>query len=243
MSTNKVRFIPSSEEQNVVDSFVAPVEASRTIPEWYKDLCSFGGTSKNLRDLHPINDRGSDGSNVSTKLCLPFLDSMTAGYMYLLEDNLSVKLDDDGIPELSWEKDIMLIDKRVNVDVAIPNDCHPIPFGVKMNWYYETPPGYSLLFTHPLNRPELPFYVSSGIVDCDIWGLPVFLPFFLKRGFEGVIKEGTPIIQMIPIKRESWELEIDTSMESIEKHRIREEQRRSHITAHYKKSTWQKKYY
>lgn len=243
MSTNKVRFIPSSEEQNVVDSFVAPVEASRTIPEWYKDLCSFGGTSKNLRDLHPINDRGSDGSNVSTKLCLPFLDSMTAGYMYLLEDNLSVKLDDDGIPELSWEKDIMLIDKRVNVDVAIPKDCHPIPFGVKMNWYYETPPGYSLLFTHPLNRPDLPFYVSSGIVDCDIWGLPVFLPFFLKRGFEGVIKEGTPIIQMIPIKRETWELEIDTSMESIEKHRIREEQRRSHITAHYKKSTWQKKHY
>lgn len=243
MNINKVTFVPSSEDKDVVKSFVAPVESLRTIPEWYKDLCSFGGTSKDLRDLHPINDRGSDGSNVSTKLCLPFLDSMTAGYMYLLEDDLVVTLDDDGIPELSWTKDIMLIDKRVNVDVAIPQDCHPIPFGVKMNWYYQTPPGYSLLFTHPLNRPDLPFYVSSGIVDCDIWGLPVFLPFFLKRGFEGVIKQGTPIIQMIPLKREKWELDIDTSTESIEKHRIREEKRRSHITAHYKKSTWQKKHY
>lgn len=243
MKTNKIIFTPGSNDEFLLQQITPPVESFRTIPDWYKDLCSFGGKSKSIKDLKPVNDRSSDGSNVSTKLCLPFLDSMTAGYMYILEDDLHVSLNEDGSPNLSWQKNIMLVDKRVEADVAIPKDCHPIPFGIKMNWYYDTPEGYSLLFVHPLNRPELPFYVPSGMVDSDIWGLPVFLPFFLKKDFEGIIKQGTPIVQMIPIKREPWQIEIDLSDDGIEKHKVREEQRRSHITAHYKKSTWQKKHY
>jgi hypothetical protein len=89
----------------------------------------------------------------------------------------------------------------------------------------------------------LPFYVPSAIVDSDIWALPAFIPFFIKRNFIGKIEKGTPIFQMIPIKREDWDLEIDLSEESILKHRIREEKRRSHITGHYKKTTWQRKRY
>lgn len=243
MKKNKITFVPASNDSLFLQTLVPPTESIRTVPTWYKDLCSFGGYSKDLKDLRPINDRSTDGSNVSTKLCLPFLDSMTAGYMYLLEDDMHVAIDEEGLPEITWEKNLMLVDKRVHTDVTIPQDCHPIPFGIRMNWYYETPPGYSLLFVHPLNRPELPFYVPSGMVDSDIWGLPVFLPFFLKKGFSGTIKQGTPIMQMIPIKRDDWELEIDSSSEAVEKHNVREEQRRSHITAHYKKSTWQKKNY
>ena len=30
------------------------------------------------------------------------------------------------------------------------------------------------------------------------------VPFFIKSGFEGVIPAGTPIAQLIPIKREKW---------------------------------------
>jgi hypothetical protein len=80
-------------------------------------------------------------------------------------------------------------------------------------------------------------------VDSDIWGLPVFFSFFLKRGFEGVIEKGTPLFQMIPIKREDWSLELDYSEEKHWENKIKEEKRRSHITAHYKKSTWQRKNY
>jgi hypothetical protein len=168
---------------------------------------------------------------------------MTAGYIYRLEDDVHVDFDDDNMPVVSWKKDIPIIDKRFNVDMAIPKNCHPIHFGFKMNWYYETPPGYSILITHPLNRFDLPFYVPSGIVDADVWGLPVFIPFFLKRDFFGTIEQGTPIMQMIPIKRDDWEIDIDMSKESYEKHKILEEQRRSHITAHYKKFAWDKKRY
>jgi len=224
------------------ENSVSPEPAYKKIPQWYRDLGKHF-TTNDLKHLDPVNDRGADGSNVSTKLCMPFMDAMTLGYQYCLEDDLHVELSLDGKPKLSWAKNIMLIDKRPNVDMAIPSDVHPIQFGVKMQWFYETPKDYSLLMTMPLNRPDLPFWTPSGVVDADIWGLPIFMPFFIRRDFEGVIPEGTPVAQLIPIKRESWNLVIDTSSETNEKHEILSENRRSHITAHYKKFAWRKKQY
>lgn len=241
---NKMKFVPAADDKHLVDFFIEPVESHRVIPNWYKDLAKYrGGSSNDIQDLHPINDRGSDGSDVSTKTCTPFLDAMTSGYMYLLEDDVNVDFDEDEKPSVFWKSDIRILDIRPNVDMAIPKDCHPVQFGIKMNWYYETPPGYSILITHPMNRFDLPFVAPAGIVDSDIWGLPVFIPIFIKRGFRGIIKKGTPLFQMIPIKREEWELDIDYSDESYEKHKILEESRRSHVTGHYKKTTWQKKNY
>lgn len=233
-----LKFIPSGD----INILVSPEPAYKKIPQWYRDLAKHV-SSNNLENLDPVNDRGADGSNVSTKLCLPFQDAMTLGYMYVLEDDLTVELDIDGKPSLSWKKDFMMIDKRPNVDLAIPDDVHPIHFGVKMQWFYETPPEYSLLMTMPINRPDLPFWCPSGIVDSDIWGLPAFLPFFIKRNFQGVIPKGTPVVQMIPIKREPWNLEVDDTKESLEKHELMSENRRSHITAHYRKFAWRKKQY
>lgn len=243
MTKKIIKFIAGNNNETFLNTIVPPVKSSLKIPQWYKDMTPYGGHSNNIKDLHPVNDRGSDGSNVSTKLCPPFLDSMLLGYMYCLEDDLLVELDNDGAPILSWQKDIMLVDKRPNVDMAIPEGFYPVQFGIKMNWYYETPKNYSLLSVHPLNRPDLPFYVSSGTVDSDIWGLPFFIPFFIKIGFEGVIKQGTPITQLIPIKRDDWDIKILKDKKTIEKHKIREEKRRTHVTGHYRKTTWQKKNY
>lgn len=236
-------FVPAGSKDKD-DGLIPPIESYKVLPDWYKDLAKYkAGTSHSLRYLNPINDRGSDGSDVSTKLCVPFMDAMTAGYMYLLEDDVHVSIGEYGLPEISWESHRYIMDSRPTLDQPVPTGCHPIQVGVKMNWYYESEPGYSVLITHPLNRHDLPFVVPSGIVDSDIWGLPVFIPFFIKKDFEGTIKKGTPIFQIIPIKREPWELEIDKSEEAREKHKVKEEARRSHITAHYRKATWQKKIY
>ena len=237
------KFIPSN-LNSPKDSETVPTKSVSVLPEWYKDLAGYKqGTSHSLEYLNPINDRGSDGSDVSTKLCLPFFDAMASGYMYLLEDDVLVDINENGKPSVSWDQNSQLIDIRPAVDMAIPEDCHPIQFGVKMKYYWETPKNYSTLIIHPLNRPDLPFYVPSAIVDSDIWGLPAFIPFFIKKNFIGKIKKGTPVFQMIPIKREAWNLEIDYSEESFLKHKIREEKRRTHVTGHYKKTTWQRKVY
>jgi hypothetical protein len=233
-------FIPHH-DQDVAD-FLSPEPSYKTIPQWYRDLAKHT-TTNDLKSLCPVNDRGGDGSNVSTKLCLPFQDAMSLGYMYLLEDDLEVTLDVSGKPSLSWKKNFMMMDTREHVDLAIPKDVHPIHFGVKMQWYYETPKDYSLFMTMPINRPDLPFWTPSAIVDSDIWGLPPFIPFFIKRNFEGIIPMGTPICQMIPIKREPWNLIVDDSSDAQEKHHSIAENRRSDITSHYRKFAWRKKEY
>jgi hypothetical protein len=76
------------------------------------------------------------------------------------------------------------------------------------DWAVETPKGYSVLYSQPFNRFELPFLTTSGIIDNDSVNLPGSMPFFLIKGFSGVIPAGTPYVQMIPFKREDWVSEI-----------------------------------
>jgi hypothetical protein len=234
----KISFTPVF--HNPEHRLTAPEPAIKHVPEWYRSLSKFDKSNDEIT-LAPENNLGTDGAQVSTKMCMPFLDATTAGYMYVLEDDLHVSLDKDGKPTLSWKGDVMLVDKRPIIDIVVPDNCHPIHYGWRMNWYYETPPGHSVLITHPMNRYDLPFYVQSGIVESDIWGLPVFIAFFLKRNFQGVIPKGTPIMQIIPFKRDSWELEVIDTEEEINRHEFLAENRRSMLYGYYKKTAWRKK--
>jgi len=234
----KINFIPAT--KNYKGMLLPPEPATKHLPKWYRQLAKFDKSNDEIT-LDPQNNLGSDGAQVSTKMCMPFFDATTAGYMYVLEDDLYVNLDKDGKPSLSWSNNLMLVDTRPIIDIVVPDNCHPIHYGWRMNWYYETPPGYSVLITHPMNRYDLPFYVQSGIVESDIWGLPVFIAFFLKRNFHGVIPKGTPIMQIIPFKRDNWELEVVNSDEELDKHELMAENRRSMIYGYYKKTAWRKK--
>lgn len=220
----------------------APEPATRHIPEWYRSLARFDKSNDDIT-LGVVNNIGTDGALVSTKMCMPFFDATTAGYHYLLEDDLYVDLDIDGKPTLTWKGEVLLVDTRPIIDLPIPDNCHPIHYGWRMNWFYETPPGYSVLITHPMNRYDLPFYTQSGIVESDIWGLPVFTAFFLKRNFRGIIPKGTPIFQIIPFKRESWEMEEIKSKDELDRHEIMAENRRSMLYGYYKKTAWRKKFF
>lgn len=234
----KITFVPTTDRHEKI--LIAPQPASWHIPEWYKSLAKYE-KSNSERELHPENFIGTDGAAVATKQCPPFLDALTAGYLYVLEDDLHVDIDDDGKPILWWENDILLIDQRPTIELPVPEGCHPIHYGFKMHWFYETPPGYSVLVTHPMNRYDLPFLVQSGIIESDIWGLPVFTAFFLKKGFRGVIPKGTPIFQFFPFKRDDWEMEVDTRTESIERHDFAAERRRIKIHGYYKWHAWRRK--
>jgi hypothetical protein len=144
------------------------------------------------------------------KLCVPLVDSLTAGYMIELPaDVLVVNTNKDGgyQPLFTWNVDFNVLDSQPIE--ALGN--YPIPPGYSvsffrwiLNWQIIMPEGYSLLINHPSHRHDLPFFTLSGFVDADKHTSPLFLPFFIKYGFEGVIHEGTPIAQIIPIKRESW---------------------------------------
>jgi hypothetical protein len=86
-------------------------------------------------------------------------------------------------------------------------------FIIKFNnfWTIETPPGYSLLFTHPVNRADLPFTTLTGLVDCDTFhDSPVHFPArWHDAAFNGVLPKGTPVVQCLPVKRENWNAEFE----------------------------------
>jgi hypothetical protein len=93
-----------------------------------------------------------------------------------------------------------------------PAGYHEAHFAWWSDWAVEVPEGYSVLYTQPFNRFELPFLTTSGIIDNDKVNLPGTMPFFIVKGFTGTIPAGTPYAQMLPFKRENWDSHVDTGI-------------------------------
>lgn len=196
-----IKFIPSPYLKDTKDEIIKPVPAKNLIPDWYKK----SETSFKYKDG---NEEG-----LGLKTCIPFLDTMLSGYFILLQNNVYVKNTDEGIL-VEWDGDRRMLSERpLEQGKLMPKDSyhmnnHMAFYGM---WGIKVPRRYSVLMTHPLNRGDLPFTTASGIVDSDkmiAWGN---IPFFLKKDFEGVIKRGTPICQVIPFKRDTWAMSVDNS--------------------------------
>ena len=74
-------------------------------------------------------------------------------------------------------------------------------------WQIKTPEGYSSLLMPVLNA-NLPLQFSAGIVNTDSYHNKINFPFFVREKWKGVVKKGTPLIQVIPFKRDEWEHEV-----------------------------------
>ena len=167
----------------------APKAAHKLLPEWYKKL-----------------SRVSEGSE-TIKTCMPFLDAMTSGYQIVLAADVQFY---NGEPQEISKLQIVTAHQQSQIgDFPIPEEYSKQP--LKWNNFYvvQTPKGYSSLITHPINRPDLPFYTLSGVVDTDSFPAPVNFPFFVRKDFNGIIAEGTPIAQVIPFKRQDWKADIE----------------------------------
>src|SRR5690606_21575439 len=71
-------------------------------------------------------------------------------------------------------------------------------------WRIKVPDGYSVLFVQPLSRPDLPFSCLSGVVGCGRFGTTVNRPVAWTGPVgEHVLPAGTPIAQLIPIRRDT----------------------------------------
>ncbi len=187
-----------------------PVAARARLPEWLKAAPSM------------MVSEALGGAQVRTlKHCPPLIDALSLGVMFHLAADLHVE---DG--ELSWNWPQMARrgegadHTRSPIGVHVPEQMGGAPLGatkdqfvVKFNnfWTVEAPEGVSLLFTHPLNREDLPFRTLAGLVDCDRFsaGIVHFPALWLDSEFEGVLPAGTPIAQGFPIRREALDLQIE----------------------------------
>jgi hypothetical protein len=213
---------------------IPPAPARTFVPDWYRKAERFIGGKMDLIE---------SGINKDLKLCVPFLDALTSGYCIELPCDIYVKRDSNGI-NFYWHEEPMpmnLRSKNMATTLPRPSGHEESLYAWKSQWAVITPPGYSAIFTHPLNRFDLPFTTTSGVVDSDKYFSSGEIPFFLKDGFEGVIPAGTPIVQIIPIRREPWEHEIlPYNEEFLSRNRYSIQKL---LYGGYKKFLWQKKEY
>ena len=110
-------------------------------------------------------------------------------------------------------------------------------------WSIKTPKGYSCLFIPPVHGTNEFFTIAEGIVDTDTYTAAVNFPFVIKdTNFEGLIPAGTPMVQIIPFKRESWIIKNSNNMILKENQNV-QKKLNSQFFDRYKKMFWHKKEY
>ena len=210
---------------------ISPSKSS--VPAWVKDTPKWKDQKPNV-----------DSIGKTFKNCSSFLDSFLLGYVVTLPFDLTIEQGEFG-PILRWTTTEPLAGTRDSV----ANSAIPIPQGYSSThfvWSFpaslEIPKGYSALLTHPLNRHDLPFLTLSGVVDGEFTiysgGL---IPFFVSSSFEGIVPQGTPIAQVIPFKRDSWQLKPWPGL--LAKGELLRKKSLSKIEGWYKTNIWVKKPY
>jgi len=179
------------EEKNY-DVIPEPIPANDVLPDWYKQL------SGSL-------DEGLESSSV--KRCMPFLDAMTMGWIIPLCAETEMEYDTQkGEANVNWRFEEPTISSHGPEQIGGDSHPHSGKAILKFHnyWGIKVPDGYSVLFVPPLNRTEQRFQVFSGVVDCDNYFNYINFPFIWTAGdYHGVLDAGTPLIQAIPIKRDT----------------------------------------
>ena len=182
-----------------------PLASKKLMPQWFKNIPQFV--------------KHNDDEIQSVKKCIPFLDAMTAGYTLLTHVDVIIEQSEDGEVSLPYIDD----KHKELINIHKPIEVHPSAQVVgsafenmtilkyMSPWIIETPKDYSMLFLPLINQLESPIIPLVGLVDSDEYTNVINFPFIhveLQRGGKVFMPAGTPICQMIPIKRDNWSSKI-----------------------------------
>lgn len=234
----KIEFIASDRLTEL--TVEPPVPAKEVVPDWYKN------TPRYLNHSGPIFNNGSVSNN-SIKACVPFFDALSVGYIQKTWCDIHIKFDyeNDSLNfDYNYPRNPSIISHRDAANVPIPSEFHNVEFIWQIPWMPKTPKGWSCLFVSPFNRPELPFFSLSAIIDSDFFycSQKGSYPFWIKKEFNNrIVPAGTPMYQIIPFKRKNWMA--DVLEVSQEERQINLSQLKSQFIGSYKKLFHQKKIY
>lgn len=175
-----------------------PVPAKSVMPDWFKRLPAVDK-----------NHVSATNNGLTIKRCMPFLDALTTGWIIPMPATVRLEIRDGGrTVDAGWEIDKVMVSNHGAHQVAgNPHEPRP-PCKMHNYWTIITPPGWSCLFVQPLNRPNAVIEVVSGIVDTDTYHSLINFPFFAVAP-DGVytLERGTPLVQVIPFRRSSTQIE------------------------------------
>lgn len=192
----KIKF--ESRANYLFDESEKPIPAIKKMPEWWK------------KTLIKVS-KGHSESVPTIKRCGPMMDSIGSGYIITLWCDLEVTRKDgkviikaysegleiDELPVRPWDSNqVGLFEKPYGFSGDIYKFYQP--------WIIKTPKGWSTLFMHPLGYNDLPIRGITGIVDTGMLTTDINCPFIIRDDFEGIIKRGTPLSQLIPVKTSNW---------------------------------------
>jgi hypothetical protein len=215
MFDKEIEFSAHEDYFAIKEDYPTPIKLN--IPEWYKKL------------EHTL-------LNKTVKGCMPFLDTLTSGYLLKMPQDFYVRHNINNKNEKGEEfKDSfqtfglhdqshILNAKTISLNSGI--DIHPLkqvegspyieknknlPFYKILNpWRIKTPKGYSCLFVPPLNNSDDRFSIIPGIVDTDTFPNEINFPIVINGDkypvLETILKKGTPYVQVIPFKRDTWKM-------------------------------------
>ena len=225
MKENKIKFMYSSDEFKELFQDIHPIPAKLNVPNWYKEL-------------------KTSSEYVTIKSCMPFLDSLTSGYILKMPQDFYIAhnyMNKDNKPDSSYKFSFQGIDvnethahgvnvntrqkethstKQLGEKCPFNNKNKNLPFYKILNpVIIKTPPGYSCLFVSPLNNRDDRFEIVSGIVDTDTYSNHINFPIIINGdkypNLETTIERGTPYVQIIPFKRDDWKMEIGSERVSM----------------------------
>lgn len=210
-----IQFLCAPEDEGVI---APPIPAAKSMPDWFRALPAIDPAA-----------RSATNHGLTIKRCMPFLDAMTAGWIIPLAAEVRIAVSDGGRKvDCGWEFDRTMISNHDAGQVAGHPRLPSPPIKFHNHWTIVTPPGWSCLFVAPLNRTHPGFDMLSGIVDTDSYRSPVHFPFFPPAA-DGLytIDAGTPIVQVIPFRRDASalamtaEIRAETDPEADTRERVR----------------------
>ena len=234
IKTPEIEFLCYEEDFGVIPK---PYPSRKFMPNWYKELPQRAESSKSLLE------------GPTLKRCPPFLDAMCVGWIIPLAGDVEIRTDSDASNvHYKWNFYRPLVEKHFPEQITtakVPNPSHPKPPLKWMNyWIVKVPPGYSVLFVPPLNRIETRFTCLSGLIDCDgYFEFINFSFFFHEPNFVGILPAGTPLVQVIPFKRDALFRDFEARAmtdEDVKELEFTRRQRSIH-ESHYRDYVWSRK--
>lgn len=218
---------------------MGPDPSKKHVPNWFSSSNRFW-----VDEFGNTPEHSFGGKVLSFKACPALVDIFIMGYMLKTPCNIYVYKENGMLKHKTENGFEDFCGARPKMDgFPTPEGYAEDHFHWYPNWMPQLPEGYSALYVNPLNRFDLPFLTVSGLIDNDDMDTPGLMPFFIKKNFEGLIPAGTPYVQIIPFKREDWEMEkvMHNNDEIAKRHEYQANKFRIPEGGAYKKTVWKRK--